>query len=190
MSDDASSTGRADQARSGQDLHAPFENDDDVDGLDLTPRTAPAVGGGGGAGGRRIVVLGFLGLLAVAFVFAAYQGLSNATVFFRNADEAVAERDELGTTRFRLQGNVVEGSVEPDDGVVRFTVTHNDVEVDVVHRGDPPELFQPDVPVVLEGAWSATEDVFESDKILVKHDEEYEAENPDRVDDYVGDERS
>jgi cytochrome c-type biogenesis protein CcmE len=169
-------------------LRDPFENTDAVDGLDLTPRRAPAVGGGSVDRGRRIAVIAVLSVLAVALVFVAYQGLSTATVFFRNADEAVAERDSLGERRFRLQGTVVEGSVRRDGSAVRFDVTHDDVDVAVLHRGDPPELFQPDIPVVLEGRWSGTEDVFESDRILVKHEEDYEAENPDRTDEFVGDE--
>jgi cytochrome c-type biogenesis protein CcmE len=49
--------------------------------------------------------------------------------------------------------------------------------------GDPPELFQDAIPVVLEGSWQATPDgtVFASDRILVKHDEVYDSENPDRL---------
>ena len=170
------------------DPHAPFENEDAVDGLDLTPRQAPPVGGGTTDRGRRLAVIGVLALLAVALVFVAYQGLSNATVFFRNADEAVAERETLGDRRFRLQGAVVDGSIEADGDAVRFVVTHDGVDVAVLHRGDPPELFQPGIPVVLEGRWSDTEPHFDSDRILVKHSEEYEEENPGRTDDYVGEE--
>lgn len=171
-----------------EDLRAPFENDDDVDGLDLTPRTAPPVGGGDTDRGRRLVVMGVLGVLAVALVFVAYQGLSDATVFFRNADEAVVERESLGDKRFRLQGAVVNGSIEPQGTVVRFAVVHGDARVEVRHQGDPPELFQPGIPVVLEGRWSDDEVWFESDRILVKHTEDYEADHPGRTDDYVGDE--
>lgn len=175
------------------DPHAPFEDDHAVDGLDLTPRTAPPVGGGSTDRGRRVAVLGVLGLLVVALVFMAYQGLSSASVFFRNADEAVAERADLGTKRFRLQGTVVEDTVrnssEYGGTAVRFTVTYGGVDVEVLHQGDPPELFQPGIPVVVEGHWSETEDWFESDRILVKHSETYEADNPDRTDEYVGDGR-
>ena len=168
------------------DPHAPFEDTDDVDGIDLTPRQAPPVGGGSADRSKRVAILGTLGVLVVALVFMAYQGLNNATVFFRNVDEAVAQRDELGDKRFRLQGSVVDGSLESDGTSVRFAVDYGGVETDVVHAGDPPELFQPASPVVLEGTWSQEGDWFASDRILVKHSEDYEAENPDRTDDYVG----
>lgn len=169
------------------DPHAPFVDTDDVDGLDLTPRAAPPVGGGVTGRRRRRAVLGVLGVLVVAVVLLAYQGLSNATVFFREADEAVAEREELGDKRFRLHGAVVAGTVEPDGAHVRFVVERNDVQVEVRHLGDPPELFQPDIPVVLEGRWSEDRPWFESDRILVKHSEDYEADNPERTDQFVGD---
>ena len=170
------------------DPNAPFENTDAVDGLDLTPREAPPVGGGSADRGRRFVVIAVLAVLACALVFMAYQGLSTATVFFRNADEAVAERGSLDDQRFRLQGRVVDGSVRTEGTSVHFDVTHDGVEVAVVHRGDPPELFQADIPVVLEGSWSQNADVFESDRILVAHEEDYEAENPERTDEFVGEE--
>lgn len=168
------------------DPHAPFVDTDDVDGIDLSPRQAPPVGGGAADRGKRVAILGTLGVLVVALVFMAYQGLNNATVFFRNVDEAVEQRDQLGDKRFRLQGSVVAGSVEPDGTTVRFAVEYGGVETDVVHAGDPPELFQPDIPVVVEGRWSDEGDWFASDRILVKHSEDYEADNPDHTDDYVG----
>jgi cytochrome c-type biogenesis protein CcmE len=147
---------------------------DDTPELDLTPRpTAPR--------GRR-GLLASLVLVAVvgALAFVAVKALGDASLFFLNADEAVEQRADLGTDRFRLQGTVVDGSVEETDDGVAFAVEFDDVTVDVVHEGDPPELFQPDIPVVLEGNWEG--EVFASDRILVKHSSEYEAENPDRID--------
>ncbi len=120
-----------------------------------------------------VVIVSALGMLLV-------QGLGNATLYFRNADEAVAQRDELGDRRFRLQGTVVGGSVrEVADGVA-FTIEYAGVSVDVLHRGDPPELFQPDIPVVLEGSFAGER--FESDRMMVKHTSDYREEHPDRVD--------
>jgi cytochrome c-type biogenesis protein CcmE len=168
------------------DPHAPFEDTDDVDGLDLTPREVAPARSASADRGRRVAILGALGVLVVALVFMAYQGLNNATVFFRNVDEAVAERDSIGDRRFRLQGRVVDGSLESDGTSVTFTVEHAGVQAAVRHVGDPPELFQASIPVVLEGTWSDEGEWFESDRILVKHEEEYEAENPERTDEFVG----
>jgi cytochrome c-type biogenesis protein CcmE len=78
---------------------------------------------------------------------------------------------------------VIGDSIEPTEKGVDFRVVFNGVSVDVHHAGDPPELFQPGIPVVLEGRWSPSGDVFDSDTIRVKHSEQYEADNGDRLDD-------
>jgi cytochrome c-type biogenesis protein CcmE len=117
-------------------------------------------------------------LLLGALGFVVFRGLTNATLYFYNADEAVQRHDQLGERRFRLQGDVQDDVVETADGA-RFSVVFNGVTVRVNHVGDPPELFRPGIPVVLEGHWDG--DVFASDRMLVKHSAEYRAENPDRV---------
>jgi cytochrome c-type biogenesis protein CcmE len=90
----------------------------------------------------------------------------------------VAQRDKLGDRRFRIEGNVL-SPVDQQGDFVRFRIESKGVEVPITHKGDPPELFQPGIPVVLEGRFEG--DGFASDRILVKHSETYVAENPDRV---------
>jgi cytochrome c-type biogenesis protein CcmE len=58
-------------------------------------------------------------------------------------------------------------------------VAYNGATVPVVHRGEIPKLFQPGIPVVLEGRWQG--EVFASDRMLIKHNEVYVEQNPDRV---------
>jgi cytochrome c-type biogenesis protein CcmE len=123
--------------------------------------------------------------LAVAVAVAGlllWQGLQNATVYFKTVDEAAAQRASLGSRRFRLEGIVQPGSVQESSSGVDFVVEENDAEIRVHHVGDPPELFKPSIPVVLEGHFNGK--VFESDRILVKHTSEYRKDNPDRVKDY------
>ena len=127
---------------------------------------------------RRLWIAGAVVLGALAFLLV--NGLGNATLYFRTADEAAAQKDSLGDRRFRIQGDVVPGSVSESGDDVSFTLVSKKVEVPVRHHGDPPELFRPGIPVVLEGRFQG--DVFTSDRILVKHSEDYIAENPERVD--------
>ena len=130
--------------------------------------------------GRSFIILAF------AFLFAGgllWKGLTNATVYFKTVDEAVAQKAKLGTRRFRLEGVVEPGSVKETKNGVTFVVTENDAEISVHHVGDPPELFKPNIPVVLEGHFNGQ--TYESDRILVKHTEEYRKDNPDRVKDYT-----
>jgi len=77
---------------------------------------------------------------------------------------------------------VVDGTVREVGNDVAFTITNNNVDVAVIHQGSPPELFKPEIPVVLEGRWDG--DHFASDRIIVKHSETYRAQHQDRVKDY------
>lgn len=147
--------------------------------MDLTPAevTAPT------PGRRRsraayVVLLLVVGGLGVV----VYQALSSASLYFYNADEAVERRDELGDRRFRLQGTVLGDDLAQTDDGVRFSVAYNGVRVEARHEGDPPELFEPGIPVVLEGRWDDAGAWFDSDRILVKHSAQYEADNRDRLD--------
>ena len=148
--------------------------------MELTPRTS-AADRTPARKRRSPLAYGTLLAVLVGLAVVVYQGLTSASLYFYNADEAVEQRAELGDKRFRLQGSVLGGTVEEADGELTFTVAYNSVQVDVRHEGSPPELFEPGIPVVLEGRWSATDDVFESDVIRVKHSEEYEAENEGRL---------
>ena len=104
--------------------------------------------------------------------------LSENVVYFRSVSEAVRDRSEQGTDRFRLAGKVVPGSIEETSRGVRFKVTDGKATVVVVHRGDPPDLFKNCVPVVSEGHWSQGA-AFDSDRILIRHGNEY---TPPKVD--------
>ena len=126
---------------------------------------------------RRLWLAGIVVLAALGFL--VFQGLGNATLYFRTADEAVAQREQLGDRRFRIEGDVVDGSVQQVGNDVSFVLTSKSVEVPVRHKGDPPELFRPGIPVVLEGRFQG--DHFSSDRIMVRHSETYVAENPERV---------
>jgi cytochrome c-type biogenesis protein CcmE len=147
--------------------------------IDLTPRPAPTA-----RRRRRWPGLVVLGLVAVAVVVVFSSALGDATLFFYNADEAVERRDELGDERIRLQGTVVPDTTTEVGDTVEFDIEFNGVAVPVIHEGDPPELFDAGIPLVLEGQWSAATDdaIFRSDRMLVKHDESYEAEHTDRID--------
>ena len=53
------------------------------------------------------------------------------------------------------------------------------VRLAVHNTSSPPELFQPDIPVIAVGHFQG--DTFVSDQILVKHSSTYIAQHPSRV---------
>ena len=128
-------------------------------------------------GRRRLIIVGLVVLAALGFL--VVRGLGNATLYFRTADEAVTQRQQLGDRRFRIEGSVVAGSVQETANRVAFNIESKGVVVPVSHQGDPPQLFKPGTPVVLEGRFQG--ETFASDRIMVKHSEDYVAKHPSRV---------
>ena len=161
---------------------------------DLTPReVAPARR-------RRWLPALLVAVIAVAIVALFANALGSASLFFKNTDEAVRDRAELGTKRFQVQGTVVEGSVARTEldrtAAVRFTIVFNGVHADVVHVGDAAPLFKAGIPVVLEGKWTrgsppaaagvacSADDgwYFASDRMYSKHGNDYSVKEKTRLD--------
>ena len=117
--------------------------DDAADtGIDLRPRTAPDGSPVPVRRRRHPFAWVVLGLVVVGLGFVVLNGLSGATLYFRNADEAVAQRDDLGTRRFRIQGLVVDEPVI-DGEVATFEIAYNDVVVPVrLTQGIPDEFAE------------------------------------------------
>lgn len=132
---------------------------------------------------RRWGVGVVLAVLLAAAAFVVFQGLSEATVYFCNADE-VGVRDDCDADagRFRIQGTVDEGTITRSEGELDFTLSHNGATVPVRYRGaEPSDLFQEGIAVVVEGRLTEGGQNFSGDRILVKHSSEYREENPERV---------
>jgi cytochrome c-type biogenesis protein CcmE len=81
--------------------------------------------------------------------------------------------------RLRVQGVVDAGSVADDGTVTVFDVSFNGETIPVRYEGDPGGIFKECIPVVVHGVLK--DGTFLGDRIEVKHSNEYEAENPDRV---------
>ena len=132
--------------------------------------------------GRYIVAVGGCVVAVVAIIVLAV-ALSENVVYFRTVTEAVNNRKSEGTSRFRLAGGVVDGTIEENDkqGSVTFEVTDGKKTVTVKHEGDTPALFKNGAPVVCEGHWASKsgDAVFVSDRILIKHGASY---TPPKVD--------
>lgn len=180
------------------------EQDVVVTDTDLTPRErAPKKK-------RSLLPLALVVVVVVAIGALMFKTLGDASLFFKNVDAAIDERDSLGDKRFRMQGTVVPGTIVNGEvagrGAVLFTVSYNGVMADVASYDNPTELFKDGIPVVLEGSWRATTGsvislgcdgveaqpfasgardgwYFASDRILVKHDASYEEANQGRIDD-------
>jgi cytochrome c-type biogenesis protein CcmE len=111
-----------------------------------------------------------IGVLVILMV-----NLSSSLVYYNTPAEVEAR--EASESRLRLAGRVSPGSVVEESATVAFLVDDCDISVAVVHTGVPPQLFAEGSGVVVEGTWDGA--VFESDTMLVKHDEQYRADAGD-----------
>jgi cytochrome c-type biogenesis protein CcmE len=124
-------------------------------------------------------------VIVAAIGFLVFKGITSAVVFFKTANEAVAQRATLGNSTFQLEGTVVPGTVRTiasrNATTVAFVIESSGVKVVVNNTGSPPQLFQSGIPVIVVGHFVGATDDFASDQILVKHSNSYIAAHPNRV---------
>jgi cytochrome c-type biogenesis protein CcmE len=125
----------------------------------------------------RYVVVGLV--LVGAFAFLLVKGLGSALDFYLPANQAVAQKAQLGERTFNLEGLVQPGSIHATTRGVDFVLTSGRTRVSVDNAGSPPQLFQADIPVIAVGHFARSG--FVSDQILVKHTATYIAAHPGRV---------
>lgn len=115
-----------------------------------------------------VVVLGVAGLMI-------YRALSESLVYFILPSEYAEASASYDDRRIRLGGIVEPGTVafHEEDLRLDFAVTDSLASYQVRHYGAPPELFQENTGVVVEGRFEGG--TFQSDELLVKHSEVYEA---------------
>ncbi len=129
---------------------------------------------------RRIALVGVVLLAAAGFL--VYKALTSAIVYFKTAQQAVADRASLGDSTFQIEGVVVAHTLRTTGPqTLSFSICSGKVHVPVENQGTPPQLFASGVAVVLVGHFVGTGDLFSSSQILVKHSNSYVAAHPGRV---------
>jgi cytochrome c-type biogenesis protein CcmE len=130
---------------------------------------------------RTRYLVAFL-LLAGATAYLLVEGLGSSLDYFDTVSQAISHKARIGTTVIRLEGLVVPGTVHRTAHGADFSLSGGGHDVVVHNSGSPPQLFQPDIPVVVVGHFaSARSDLFVSDQIMVKHSATYIAAHPTRV---------
>ena len=101
---------------------------------------------------------------------------SNNTIFYYTTSEAFENIDVSQSERIKLGGFVEVNSVsKTPNAETKFTITDGNKKVGIVFDGFIPELFQEEMGVILDGYF--INQVFYSDDMLVKHDNEYISED-------------
>ena len=106
--------------------------------------------------------------VATALVLSAF---NKNLVFFFTPSQVAAHEAPVGRT-FRIGGMVVPGSLKREGVDVRFVVTDTAKSMNVVYRGQLPDLFKEGKGVVAQGSLGP-DGVFTAREVLAKHDENY-----------------
>ena len=124
-------------------------------------------------GGKRLQLAAVALVVLGAVAYLAYSGL-RTNVYYRTVSELQAGDVQAGR-QVRLAGNVVAGSIVREEGssVVRFQVADAGGALPVVYRGAVPDIFGPDIEVVLEGKYNPATG-FAADTMLAKCPSKFE----------------
>ncbi len=116
------------------------------------------------------------GIVAVAGLAIGSLKFGDNLVYFYTPDEAQAKAAEIDTKTIKVGGMVKQGSVvwKPEELSLDFVVTDlKGHDIKVAHKGNPPDMFKEMSGVVVEGHIAADGQTMVSQKLMVKHSEEY-----------------
>lgn len=152
--------------------------------MDLSPRPSDqpdasgAVSSSGSRPKRRWLPIVVLSLLGVGGIVIVTQFLTSAIDYYCNVDEIGVREGCETTSRLRVQGTVEQNSLKKTETKTRFVMTFNEKSIEVIYSGDPGGVFQECIAVVAHGR--VVDGVFESNRIEVKHSNEYVEKNTER----------
>ena len=117
-----------------------------------------------------------IAISAAVLAFLAFGGIGENLVYYWSPSELDTAGDDAVGASIRLGGLVAPGSIDRSaDGLtLRFAVTDGESTVPIVTNSVPPAMFREGVGVVVEGT-VRRDGSFETNRLLVKHDNQYRA---------------
>lgn len=97
-------------------------------------------------------------------------------VYFYTPQEAFAKAADIDSKTIKVGGMVKAGTVQwkPEDLALNFVMTDmQGTDIEVSHKGTPPDMFKENSGVVVEGRIEADGKKMVSQRLMVKHSEEY-----------------
>ncbi len=125
---------------------------------------------------RRILAVAAIVVAAGVLAFLAFGGIGENLVYYWSPSELESSGDKAIGATIRLGGLVEPGSIQhSEDGLtLRFAVTDGEASVPITTKSVPPAMFREGVGVVVEGSVNRAGE-FETQRLLVKHDNQYQA---------------
>lgn len=125
---------------------------------------------------RRVLALSALLISGGVLAFLAFGGIGENLVYYWSPTELKASGAEAQGANIRLGGVVEPGSIvrSPDGLRLEFAVTDGENSVPISTSSVPPAMFREGIGVVVEGTIDGS-GTFETHRLLVKHDNQYQA---------------
>lgn len=125
---------------------------------------------------RLVLAVAAVTISAAVLAFLAFGGIGENLVYYWSPTELEGAGNEAVGATIRLGGLVEPGTVErsPDGLTLKFAVTDGGSSVPIVTKSVPPAMFREGVGVVVEGT-VRKDGSFETNRLLVKHDNQYRA---------------
>jgi len=116
-------------------------------------------------------------IIVVAIGYLMYTGVKASSVYYRTVDEVLAMGPKAKNMALRLEGKVEPGTIEKDAANLKLTfriIDESKKSIPVDYKGSPPDMFQEDIDVVVEGKLSE-DGRFIANKLLTSCPSKYEA---------------
>jgi cytochrome c-type biogenesis protein CcmE len=116
-----------------------------------------------------------VGSVFVYLLLSSFEG--DSMVYYKTVDELLADRARLESRPIRINGLLVDGSIQRKPGTdeYRFSLSKNGAQLAVTYRGILPETMLPGRELVVEGALAAGGNDFAATEILTKCPSKYES---------------
>jgi cytochrome c-type biogenesis protein CcmE len=131
----------------------------------------------------KILAIAAVLIAGVGVALVSMGGLGENLIFYWTPTEMKAAGEKAYGATVRLGGQVVEGSIERDEKSTKlsFRVGDGETQFPVDAQGMPPAMFREKIGVVIEGTLLRS-GRFASNRLMVKHDNEYRAPGEEGVD--------
>jgi len=122
-------------------------------------------------------ILVLVAVVLVVVVYLAFSNIGSALVYYVTPSELLGRGDAAIGQTVRLGGQVKVGSISGDPTDLTFVLTDGETEITIHSTSAPTRSFREGSGAVVEGALGA-DGTFEATRVIVKHDENYQAPEP------------
>jgi cytochrome c-type biogenesis protein CcmE len=124
---------------------------------------------------RKFLIAGLLIFGSISYL--VYAGIKETSVFYLTVSEALSSPVMKTGQDFRMEGSVLDGTINRDADSLgaEFTITDDEKEIPVRYKGSIPDMFADGIDVVVQGRFNNISAKFEAHTLLTSCPSKYEA---------------